>query len=188
MKKIGILGGTFNPIHSGHLLLAEGIKDTLCLDSVLFMPCNLPPHKLSEIIAPVKKRLTMVRLAVRGNPYFKVSTVEIERGGRSYSVDTLLELHKKYKSRARFYFIIGSDSFSGLKKWKQVDKLMKLCTLVSAKRPGYNFKYKGVKVIDIPTLNISSTEIRHLVKQGKSINYLVPDSVRAYILKNKLYN
>jgi nicotinate-nucleotide adenylyltransferase len=187
MKKIGILGGTFNPIHAGHLMLAEGASNVLGLDCVLFVPCNFPPHKNPSDLVSAKDRIAMVRLAIKGNSSFKVSMIELKRGGKSYSVDTLKELHKKYKGKAKFFFIIGSDSFSGLKKWKDVDELIKLCTLVAAKRPGYNFKYKGIKLVDIPTLHISSTEIRRFIKNDIGIKYLVPDSVRKYIGKRKLY-
>lgn len=187
MKKVGILGGTFNPVHAGHLLLAEGIREKLSLDRVLFIPCCFPPHKNSVKLAPSKDRLAMVRLAIKGNPYFKVSNKEIKREGKSYSIDTLEDLYRMYKGDAKLFFLMGSDNLSGLKKWKSIDRLIRLCTLVTAIRPGYKTKYPGVKVVDIPTLPISSTNIRHLINQGKTIKYLVPESVRKYILKNRLY-
>lgn len=187
MKKIGILGGTFNPVHTGHLLLAEGIREGLNLDSVLFIPSFMPPHKKSVKLASAKDRLALVRLAIKGNPYFKVSTIEIKRGGKSYSADTLEGLHKFFKNNAEFFFIIGSDNVSELKKWKSIDRLMKLCSIVTAVRPGYKIKFPKVKVVDIPTLPVSSTDIRQLVNQGKTIKYLVPETVRKYILKNRLY-
>lgn len=186
-KRIGILGGTFNPIHTGHLLLAEGAKEKLGLDYILFIPCYLPPHKKPLKLVPARHRLAMVRLAVRGNPSFKISTIELKRGGKSYSVDTLQELHRLYKGNANFFFIIGSDSLSGLCTWKSIDKLMKLCKLVAVTRPGYRMRYPGVKIVDLPTLPVSSTDIRQLVRQGESIRYLVPDAVRKYILRNGLY-
>lgn len=185
-KRIGILGGTFNPIHTGHLLIAEGVKEKLGLDHVLFIPCYLPPHKKPLKLAPARHRLAMVRLAIRGNPSFRISTIEIKRKGKSYSVDTLEELHRLYKGEARFFFIIGSDSIPGLKAWKGIDKLMKLSKLVAVTRPGYHLRYPGVMMIEIPTLSISSTDIRRLVKQGKSIRYLVPSAVRRYIVNNLL--
>lgn len=186
-KRIGILGGTFNPIHTGHLLLAEMVKEKLGLDYVLFIPCFLPPHKRPIKLAPAKDRLTMVKWAVKGKPYFKVSRIELERGGKSYSVDTLEELHKLYKEKTKFFFIIGSDSLSGLHTWKSLDRLMKLCQIVAVTRPGYRLKHTGVKILNLPTLPISSTDIRQLVREGKSIRYLVPDAVKSYILRNKLY-
>jgi len=187
MKKIGILGGTFNPIHTGHLLLAEGIREDLGLDYILFIPCNLPPHKKNSGLASANDRVEMVKLAIKGNQFFRLSKIELFREGKSYSIDTVTELNKKYKHKAKFFFIVGSDSFSGLKKWKDIDKIKKLCKLVAASRPGYSFKYKGIKLIHVPTLNISSTEIRHFVKNRESIKYLVPDLVRSYIEKRKLY-
>lgn len=187
MEKIGILGGTFNPIHTGHLLIAEGVRKKLNLDYILFIPCCLPPHKKPIKLAPAKHRLAMVRLAIKGSPFFKVSTVELERGGKSYSVDTLEELHRQHKGKAKFFFIIGSDSLSGLKTWKSLDKLMKLCNLVAVTRPGYFKQYPRVLRLDLPTLPISSTDIRRLVRQGKSIRYLVPEKARSYIIRNKLY-
>lgn len=187
IKRIGILGGTFNPVHTGHLLLAEGIKKKLNLDYVLFIPCYLPPHKRPVNLIPALHRLAMVRLAVKGNPSFKVSTLEIEREGVSYSIDTLEELHRLYKGKAEFFFIIGSDSLKEINMWKSIGKLMKLCKFVAVIRPGYRLRYKEVKLLDLPTLPISSTDIRQFVKRGKSIRYLVPESVRAYILKNRLY-
>lgn len=187
IKRIGILGGTFNPIHTGHLLLAEGIKEKLHLDYVLFIPCNFPPHKKSLKLALAKHRFNMVRLAVKGNPKFKVSALEIKRGGISYSVDTLDELYKLYRGNAKFFFIIGSDSLKGLRTWKSINKLMKLCKIVAVTRPGYRLKYRGVKNIELPTLPVSSTDIRKFVKRGMSIKHLVPDSVRKYIIKCGLY-
>lgn len=205
IKRIGILGGTFNPIHTGHLLLAEGVKKKLHLDYVLFIPCYLPPHKKPLKLAPAKHRFNMVRLAIRGNPKFKISNSEIKRKGISYSVDTLEELHKMYsakkrpvsrrenggqsggKEKAKFFFIIGSDSLKGLRTWKYINRLMKSCTLVAVTRPGYKLKYSGVKNIKLPTLPISSTDIRKFVKRGMSIRHLVPDSVRKYIIKCGLY-
>ncbi len=186
-RRIGILGGTFNPIHTGHLLLAEGVREKMGLDYVLFIPCYLPPHKKPLNLAPAGDRLAMVRLAVKGNPSFKVSTLEIVRGGKSYSVDTLQELHRLYKGKANFFFIIGSDSLSVLNTWKSIDRVMDLCRLVAVTRPGYRFNSPGVKIIDLPTLSVSSTDIRRLVRQGKSIKYLVPEAVRRYIIKNRLY-
>lgn len=185
-KRIGVLGGTFNPIHTGHLLIAEGVKEKLGLDYVLFIPCYLPPHKKPQRLASARDRLSMVRLAVKGNPSFMVSTMEIKRKGKSYSVDTLEKLHRLYRGKAKFFFIIGSDSISGLKTWKSIDKLMKLCEIVAVTRLGYRLRYPGVRMIEIPTLSISSTDIRRLVKQGKSIRYLVPEAVRRYIVSNML--
>jgi nicotinate-nucleotide adenylyltransferase len=188
MKKIGILGGTFNPIHAGHLLLAEEVKEKLGLDHVIFIPCFLPPHKNSRDLPSAKHRLNMVKLAVSDNNDFKVSTIEIDRGGRSYSIDTMHELATSYEKGTRFYFIIGSDSVATLSSWKSIDKLIKMCIIVAVGRPGYkNGRKKGVKTLDLPTIPVSSTDIRNLIKKDVSIHYLVPDKVREYIIKNGLY-
>lgn len=188
MKRIGILGGTFNPIHTGHLLLAEGVKEALQLDSVIFIPCNFPPHKKCCNLVSVKHRLAMVKSAIKDCKGFKVSTIEAERGGRSYSVDTLGKLSKLYKEKAEFFFIIGSDSIIGLDDWKEIKKLTKMCKMVAVARPGYDLKYKGVKVLKVPTFAVSSTNIRNLVKKRKSIKYLVPETVRKYIVKHRLFS
>ena len=186
-KRIGILGGTFNPIHGGHLLMAEGVRERLRLDKVLFVPCALSPLKKPVNLISARRRLAMVKIAMGDNPAFGVLTVEIKRGGRSYSVDTVSALHKKYKRGADFFFIIGSDSIAGLATWKDIHKLMKLCRFIAVSRPGHNLKYPGVEVIKIPTLPVSSTDIRIMVGRGRSIRYLVPEKVRKYILKNKIY-
>lgn len=187
MKKIGILGGTFDPIHMGHLLIADGVRTFLKLDEVLFIPCFLPPHKSAKNLASAKHRVKMVELAIKDYPYFKISTIEIERGGKSYTIDTLKELHKLYKGKAKFYFIIGSDNLGDLKNWKSIDELKNLCQFVAVARSGYKKRYPGVKILNLPTLPISSTDIRLLIRNGKPIEYLVPSKVKRYIYKNRLY-
>jgi len=202
--KIGILGGTFNPIHTGHLMMAEAVLSKLKLNYVLFIPCALSPTKSSEKLAESSHRLKMVERAVKGNPSFKVSKIELERGGRSYSVDTLDTLKKIYKNKTKFFFIIGADNLSQLCKWKQPDRLFKLCTPVVVGRQGiplislgkYYQKQAGLtkaqinklRLINAPTLPISSTGIRAMVRKGRPIRYLVPEPVRRYILRYKLYN
>lgn len=187
IKKIGILGGTFNPIHTGHLLLANGVAEKLKLDYVLFIPCFSPPHKKPVSLVPAEKRFAMVKLAIKNNPAFKASRIEIKRGNKSYSVDTLIELRKIYTKKTKFFFIIGSDSLIGINKWKDLNKLMNLCKLVAVARPGFSLRYKGVQTVDLATLPVSSTDIRRFVKMGRSIRYLVPDSVMDFINKNRLY-
>ena len=187
--RIGLFGGTFNPIHTGHCLLAEGILVKLKLNRILFIPCAAPPVSKSYKLAPAKHRLNMTKIAVKGNPWFKISTIELDRGGKSYSSNTLEELTKMYKKKAKFFFIIGSDNLDDFCTWKDPDRLLKLCTLVVVERPGCSsLKRKGrKKMLRVPTLPISSTDIRRLVKRGKSIKYLVPEGVRKYILKHRLY-
>lgn len=188
--RIGILGGTFNPIHTGHCLLAEGILVKLKLNYILFIPCAVPPIPKSYKLVSARHRLNMVKMAIKGNPAFKISTIELDRGGKSYSSDTLEELTKIYKKKAKFFFIIGSDNLDDFSTWKDTDKLLRLSTLVLVNRPGGPLTKRKIndrELVNVPTLPISSTDIRTLVKKGKSIKYLVPENVREYILKNRLY-
>lgn len=188
--KIGILGGTFNPVHTGHLLMAEGVKAAQKLDRIIFMPCALPPHKHSVRLAGGKHRVKMIKLAVKGNPCFDVSEIELKRGGKSYSVDTLEELAEGCKKNTRFFFIIGSDNLQSFDKWKSPSRLLELCKIIVVGRPGYKFpkrKHKNIIFVNIPTLPVSSTDIRTYIKQNRSIKYLVLDPVQDYIHKNRLY-
>src|SRR5579862_7291363 len=137
--RIGILGGTFNPIHLGHLLIAQDAIEQLRLDRVKFIPSATPPHKSVDKLASEKDRVRMIRLAIRGNARFEVDDIEIKRGGKSYSVDTLMELRQQ-DPRAKFYFIIGADSLRELHLWRDVGRLVKLCTFVTVPRPGYEAK------------------------------------------------
>jgi nicotinate-nucleotide adenylyltransferase len=215
--KIGILGGTFNPIHYGHLAAAEEVKNRLALDKVLIIPSFIPPHKQDSEIPAAVERLEMVRLAVQGNPVFEPSDIEIKRGGRSYTIDTIEELRRVYP-RADLYFITGLDSFLDIQTWNRWQELMSLCSFVVLSRPGYRFADLGridfmktaradLAGLDsgscvrsavqsgafplflemIPLYDISSTDIRSRVKEGKSIKYLLPDAVETYIIKNKFY-
>jgi len=186
--KIGIFGGTFNPIHYGHLLLAEQVLQELGLDKVIFVPSNIPPHKEGNLIAPAKNRLHMVRIAVRSNPRFCVSNTEILRGGKSYSVETLREFKERYPND-RLFFITGSDLIKYLADWKDVGEIFKLADFVVANRPGYVLTDLPEKIIkvNIKSIDISAYEIRRFIKEGKSIRYLVPSEVRKYIEKKRLY-
>jgi len=200
--KIGIMGGSFDPIHLGHLIIAERITEELALDTMLFIPCNIPPHKIAREVAPGRHRLRMVELALKGNPRFRASDMEIARGRVSYSVDTVRGIKEKYGLRADIYFIIGADSLIELPTWREYKKLLSLCTVVTAARPGCNLgawpvrkgmftKSEIAKIIDsftrTPLIEISSTEIRNRCREGRSIRYLVPDAVARYIAAQKLY-
>jgi len=185
MQRIGILGGTFNPIHVGHLAMAQMAQEKVGLDKVFFIPAFIPPHKTSKNLAAAKDRLSMVRLAIAGNPSFKVSDYEIKKGGRSFSIDTVKHFRKIYTGKAKLYFIIGGDSLATLKTWKQVDDLLKLVTFIVVSRPGYKGSHKHVPV-DL-ALDIASRDLRKRVAQGKSIKYLVPDKVIRYIEQHSLY-
>ena len=198
-KRIGILGGTFNPIHLGHLLIAQDALEQLGLERVIFIPSATPPHKVVDKLASEHDRLRMIKLAIRGSDHFEVDDIEIKRGGKSYSVETLTELRRR-DPRADFYFIIGADSLRELHLWREVARLVTLCTFVTVPRPGFEPK----PVID-PRLSgatrrrlrqhvlrghacaIASRDIRTRVASGRSIRYLVPDAVREYIRRRRLY-
>jgi nicotinate-nucleotide adenylyltransferase len=188
--KLGILGGTFNPVHLGHLLIAQDALEQLGLDRVLFIPAATPPHKTPDRLAAGKHRWAMVQLAIRGNRQFAADNLELRRGGRSYSVDTLTILRRRQPD-AEFYFIIGADSLPELHRWRAIHRLARLCQFAVAARPGCGIRpprapVRWVTVAGHPCA-ISSTEIRERVASGRSIRYLVPEMVRRYILVNGLY-
>ena len=200
-NKIGVLGGTFDPIHLGHLIVAADVRVKLGLSEVLFVPAGKPWLKLKEEekITAAEHRLAMVRLAIKGNPYFKVSTMELDRPGPSYSIDTILELKNKLGQAVEIYFIAGPDALSELPQWKEPARLIEACQVVAIGRPGYakadlsvlNASVPGaakrIMLLDVPQIDISSTEIRKRVAQGQSIRSLVPKAVEKYIQKHKLY-
>jgi nicotinate-nucleotide adenylyltransferase len=186
--KIGILGGTFNPIHLGHLILAEEAREKLGLDKIIFVPAYLPPHKESLDIAPAGMRLEMVRLATKGNRNFLVSDIEIKRDGRSYTIDTIKEFKRKYP-KDDLYFVIGSDLLNYLEGWKDLSEIIRIVKFIAATRPGYPLEKipAHISTLAIRAVDISGFEIRRAIKQDKSFRYLVPDTVYRYINKNKLY-
>ena len=187
LRRIGILGGTFNPVHRGHVQLARSALKRFDLDRVLFIPCARPPHKRPDGLAPSKHRLSMLKAAIRGEPRFRVSDIEIGRGGASYSIDTLHELRRRHPE-AQFYFIIGVDSVNELKSWKRIDELRKLCTFVATGRPGFRVRRPAkVTMFKSALVDVSSSEIRSLVAEGKSIRRLVPAAVERYIIGRRLY-
>ncbi len=186
--KIGILGGTFNPIHIGHLILAEEVREKLNLDKVIFVPTYLPPHKDNSEIAPANTRLEMVKIAIKGNGYFLASGLEIKRDGRSYTIDTLKEFKSIYP-QDELYFIIGSDLLKYLDEWKDLDEIVKMVRFIVATRPGYPLEKipSHISTIPIRAVDISGFEIRKAIKERKSFRYLVPESVLKYIDKKRLY-
>lgn len=186
--KIGILGGTFNPIHYGHLILGEQVRGQLGLDFVLFIPTYLPPHKSAEGVAGAADRLKMIQLAVAGNPHLRVSDIEVRRRGKSYTVDTLRRINREFH-KAELFFICGSDLVSEIPKWKNVEEIYRLARFVLAKRPGFGRRLTGEHFlkIHVAQVDISSSLIRGLVRKGRSIRYLTPDSVIRYIEKRGLY-
>jgi nicotinate-nucleotide adenylyltransferase len=214
LMKIGIFGGTFDPIHWGHLRSAEEVGETYRLDRVYFIPASIPPHKRGQTTTAARDRLQMVRLAVAGNPCFTVSTVELVRPGLSYSIDTIRQFATKLNKGDSLYFIIGLDAFREIGTWKDFPEIFPLCNFIVTSRPGskendplkgtgvavkklfcYDLKRKnyrhrsGTRIyfIELTDIAISASEIRALVRQGKSIRYLVPAAVEKYIKRRGLY-
>lgn len=186
--KIGILGGTFNPIHVGHLILAEQVTEILKLDTIIFVPTSLPPHKDNGDIANPRDRYAMIKRAISGNRKFNVSDVEIKRGGRSYTVETLKALHASHP-RDELYFITGSDLLKYLEAWKDIADVFSLAKFVVASRPGYPLENLPKEIISIPikAVDICAYDLRQRIREGRSIKYYVPDAVIAYIAKKGLY-
>lgn len=198
--KIGISGGTFDPVHLGHLILAEGIRETFALDKVLFVPSGKPPHKdLSEVTDP-EHRYAMVQEAVRTNPFFEVSRVELDRQGYTYTIDTLRQLRDIYGSEARLFFITGADIVWDLPNWRCFEEVLRSCEFIMALRPGYDKQAfldqigflrdtcgARIRTAEIPLIAVSSTDIRARVKAGNSIKYLVPEGVERFIMEKGLY-
>jgi len=184
--KIGILGGSFNPPHIGHMILAEFVKEHLNLDRIIFIPCNIPPHKSKREIVPGKHRLRMLELALKGRKGYLVSDLELKRGGISYTVDTLKILKKKY-SKGKLFLIIGSDLYQDFSTWYKPEEIKKLVKLVVVVRTLLKKKGKNIIFLKMPKIEISSSLIRERLKKGLSIRWFVPEEVRKYILRNKLY-
>ena len=212
--KWGLLGGTFDPIHIGHLRCAEEILEIFALNRIIFVPASRPPHKIEADITSFYHREQMVRLAIEGNPSFSFADVENQREGKSYSVRTIEYFLDKYLKQLELYFIVGQDAFHAIQTWKEWEKLLLLCNFVVMTRPGYEnrglqgilppdfaarFSYDDVRqgwtgptghfifFREVTFLDISSSNIRKRAREGLSISYLVPDPVRRYIVKNQLY-
>jgi nicotinate-nucleotide adenylyltransferase len=194
---IGVLGGTFDPIHIGHLVIAEEARIKLGLSEVLFVPAGQPWLKLDRNITPAVHRVEMVRRAIADNPHFKLCTLEVERTGPSYTVDTLTMLRKHLGSKASLFFIIGRDTLAELPLWKEPQKVVQLCRLVVPPRLGSrDLKHLETVIpglldkviqLDMPVIGISSSEIRQRLAQGLTIRYLVPAEVEKYITEHKIY-
>lgn len=198
--RYAIMGGTFDPIHFGHLAAAEAVKEELHCDKVLFIPSGNPPHKKMRTLTDVKHRFTMTAMAVSSNPDFELSNIEISRNGYTYTLDTVKQLLDYYNNNVELIFITGADAILEVETWYKVEELLKLCSFVAVNRPGYEkskleqklqylqSKYNSrLYSIDVPGLNISSTDIRNRVKEGRSIKYLVPEEIEKYIYKYELY-
>ncbi|MDY7034395.1 MAG: nicotinate-nucleotide adenylyltransferase [Thermodesulfobacteriota bacterium] len=212
--RIGLFGGTFNPIHFGHLRSAEEIRESFQLGQVVFIPSAIPPHKASENIICPNHRAEMVKIATEGNSYFSVSEIEIERQGKSYSIETIDHFSTTYYPDVTLFFIMGIDAFSEIDTWKDYRSLFSRCNFVVTTRPGHvlsnpadmipadirnEFSYMSdesrfihlsdfsVYMRDVTSMDISSTVIREKIKENRSIRYFLPDMVINYIEKHRLY-
>ena len=195
---IGVFGGTFDPIHNGHLIVAEEVRNRLGLVEVLFVPTGQPWMR-TDSISEAKHRVGMVRLAISGKPYFKISTIEVERAGPTYTVDTIRELKSQRDEGDELYFILSWDTLSSFPRWKDPSRLLELCHLVAVPRPGYKLpdmkkleaELPGLSrrlfLLDKPEIDVSATEIKKRVAAGLSIGHLVPESVEKYIKMHNLY-
>lgn len=187
MKKIGILGGTFDPPHHGHLLIANEVLFALGLDEIWFMPNQEPPHKQKSQLISNRDRVEMLRLAIEGNDQFKISTVELEREGPSFTVDTMKIISQKYPD-IQFFFIIGADMIEYLPKWHKINELVELVQFVGVERPDYSHETNfSIIYVDAPAMEVSSSMIRDRLQKGKQVRYLLPDAVIHYIEENHLY-
>jgi nicotinate-nucleotide adenylyltransferase len=195
------MGGTFDPIHHGHLLVAEAARETFDIDIVLFVPSGDPPHKLPADLTPAETRYCMAELATGDNPRFQVSRIEIDRSGKSYTIDTVRELRQLYQGAEEFYFIVGADAALEMLNWKDAEELLRLCVFIVVTRPGCDrqllfehiklieSRHKGqLRFLEIAPIYVSSTDIRQRAGAGRSIRYLIPPQIETYIKKNKLYH
>lgn len=222
--RIGIMGGTFDPIHLGHLRAAEEIYWAFRMDRIVFVPAARPPHKEEAVVASALHRYEMVSLATVFTPYFTVSPIELQREGKSYSVETVREFQKLAGPDTRLYFVVGVDAFLEMSAWRDAEELLRLTRVIVTARPGWrldeveglltpeqryllgqpSFRYlkvgeidaaqveksptpRQVLLVEVVSLDIASREIRQLVEEGRSIRHLVPDTVAAYMAKNRLY-
>lgn len=200
-KRIGIMGGSFNPIHIGHLVTAEEAFSQFNLDRIIFIPSGQPPHKEPRKFAPAEDRYLMTVIATASNPHFTVSRIEIDRKGPSYTVDTLRELRKIHGSETEIYFITGADAILEILTWKTPEIIAEHCEFIAATRPGYSLekfkelhlfnedakKLPKVHFMEVPALAISSTDIRKRLRKGQPIKYLVSEGVEHYLYKSRLY-
>jgi len=199
-KRIGLMGGSFDPIHFGHLVLAEEMRTRLTLDKVIFIPVGRAPHKHADKMTMPRQRYEMVMLATLDHPNFEVSSIEIDREGITYSHETVSQIVRESSLEDEFFFIAGADTLMELESWRSVETLLQMVTFVGAARPGtdqaelllkmeqlqrrYN---ASVKIEELPELDISSTDLRKRIALGQSVKYLMPDNVVQYIEKHQLY-
>ncbi|MCJ7620549.1 MAG: nicotinate-nucleotide adenylyltransferase, partial [Anaerolineae bacterium] len=188
MQRIGVIGGTFDPIHYGHLAAAEEARVRVNLEKVLFVVALLPPHKLDEDVTPVEHRLAMVRLGIASNPHFEISLVDVDRPGPSFTVDTISMLQEQWGPDTELFFVMGLDSLVEVPTWHQPERLIRLCHLVAVSRPRFEVDMRQleasvpgissrVEIIDMPEVDISSSDLQRRVKEGLPIKYQVPEEV-----------
>jgi nicotinate-nucleotide adenylyltransferase len=189
LMKLGIYGGSFDPPHNGHLIVAEYVRKELGLDTVLLVPSFVPPHKQERELSSATHRLVMTRLALRGCAGLDVSDIELVRKGVSYTVDTLKELKYRFPG-SELNLLLGTDNYIEFNQWKETGMIRELARLIVMSRPGSEASVgqeEGTIFCQVPAIEISSTQIRERVRRGESVRYLVPDAVRRYIEKNELY-
>ncbi len=191
-QRIGVMGGTFDPIHHGHLVAASEVAHFFGLDEVVFVPTGQPWQKEDRQVSPSEDRYLMTVIATASNPRFSVSRIDIDRGGPTYTIDTLRDLHAERGDEAELFFITGADALSRLMSWQDVKELFALAHFVGCTRPGHRLTGQGlpedqVSLVEIPALAISSTDCRQRVAAGEPIWYLVPDGIVQYIAKRRLY-
>ena len=198
VQRIGLLGGTFDPIHWGHLIMAEEARQQARLDRVLFLPAGEPPHKVGQAITPIAHRLQMVQLAIASHPAFALSRLDVDRPGPHYSVDMVRLFLEQAPAGTEAFFLVGADSLEDMPTWKDPAGLLDLCQVLAMSRPGHGPDLERlaqvlpavrvrVQVLQMPLIGISGTDIRRRVREGRSIRYLVPEEVRQYILAHGLY-
>lgn len=197
-RRVAIMGGAFDPLHYGHLVTAQTVYDSFDVDKVVIMPLGEAPHK-NMSSATAEERYEMIKAAVADNPAFAVSSMEIERKGKTYTVDTLSEI-KKNNPNTEIYFVMGADEITSVERWKQPEKLLKMCDFIAVTRPGFdNEKVKNkidsirkkygcnIFFLEVPSLDISSTELREKIRSGKNVKYLIPKETEKYIADHDLY-
>lgn len=197
MAGIGIMGGTFDPIHYGHLIIAEESRREFRLDKVIFVPAGEPPHKKDYTVSSAEHRYALTIIATASHPDFVCSRMEIERPGPSYSIDTIRQIKETYPQGTKVYFITGADAMAEILTWHEHDKLKSICKFIAATRPGYNLAelkdrlppdyLDQIIFLEVPGVHISSTELRARVAAGNPIKYMVPEAVEIYIEKHGLY-
>ena len=193
IRRLGLFGGTFDPIHYGHLICAEQLREALGLDLVMFIPSSSPPHKPDYTAASASHRLEMVRLAVADCDHFLASDIEVRKGGVSYTVDTVRAIRNRYGKDVELWLLLGMDAYLDLPSWKEPDAIAAECSFGIACRPGYvnnidpGQAVAGKRFVDITLVEISSTGIRERLSEGRSIRFLVPGSVQRYIERHKPY-